>query len=145
LIAASGVRASDRVLVFGYDILGYLDGLARHGTAAATGLYAGQPCHPHEPVDVVWFTCVSDIDAEVTQLTRGLGSPRLVAIELMGQADLVQLRRLLCRLRDKGLSQTSYYKVGYRCIVTAQKPSSVRSTAVAPAVSFIPLHGAAAP
>lgn len=124
LIAASHVRASDRVLVFGYDILDHLVGLARLGVDSAIGVHAGYPYRPHEPVDIVWFTCVSDIDAEVTRLLAGVGSPRVIAVELMAHAEFGPLRRLMWRLRDKGLDHTSYYKAAGRVIVTAWRSSA---------------------
>lgn len=140
LIVASGVKASDRVLVFGYNVLGHLVDLARAGVDAAMGVHAGYPYRPHEPVDVVWFTCVSDVDAEVNRLLGGIGRPRVVAVELLAHADFGLLRRLLRRLRDKGLDQSSYYKVPGRFVLTVRRSSPAKSARIGSACSVIPMY-----
>jgi hypothetical protein len=136
LIAASGVRARDRVLVFGYDVLDHLVGLARSGVKSALGVYGGYRYRPHDPVDVVWFTTVCDIDAEVIRLLGAIGSPRLVAVELMLPSEFGQLRRLLWRLRAIGLTDTSYYKAGARFILTAWR-SAARGQDDAPSTGAV--------
>ena len=132
LIAASGVSPHDRVLVFGYEILDPLAELARRGIRSAIAVHAGHPYRAHEPVDVVWFTRVSAVEDEVTRLLGGIGNPRLVAIELVEPVEFGQLRRLLRRLRAKGLSHTSYYKASGLFIVTAWQPArqALRESAI---------------
>lgn len=126
MIAASGVVPGDRVLVFGYEILADLTALARHGVASAAGVHAGYAYRPHEPVDVVWFSSVNDIEAEVTRLLGGIGAPRLVAIELVEPVEFGRLRRLLRCLRAKGLRETNYYKAAGLFVVTARQVWSHR-------------------
>ena len=138
LIAASGVRPDDRVLVFGYHVLDHLVGLARHGVDCALGIHAGSRYCPREAVDVVWFTAVGDIDSEVIGALRGIGCPRLVAVELVPPSEFGSLRRLIVRLRGIGLANTSYYKANGRFILTAWRPSSRRT--VSAAGSVIPLR-----
>lgn len=128
LIAASGVEAGDRVLVFGYEILDDLTALARHGVASAAGVHAGYAYRPHEAVDVVWFSSVNDIEAEVTRLLGGIGTPRLVAVELVEPVQFGQLRRLLRCLRAKGLRETNYYKAAGLFVVTARQAWPQRKT-----------------
>jgi len=127
LIAASGVVASDRVLVFGYEILSHLACLARRGIRSAAGVHAGYAYRSREPVDIVWFTRVSDIEAEVTRLLGGIGNPRLVAVELMEPVEFGQLRHLVRCLRAKGLRQTDYYKAANLSVVAAWQPSRRRA------------------
>ncbi len=121
LIAASGLTSSDRVLVFGYQVLDHLTGLARRAVASAAGVLGGYPYRPHEPVDVVWFTSVCDIEAEVTRLLGGIGQPRLIAIELIEPVNFGRLRHLLRHLRAKGLANTDYYKAAGLFVVTARR------------------------
>ena len=119
LIGASGVTPGDRVLVFGYELLGHLTRLARHGVASAAGVHGGYPYRPHEPVDIVWFTGVGDIDAEVIRLLGGLGNPRRIVIELFEPVEFGDLRRLLRALEAKGLRHTDYYKAPGLFVITA--------------------------
>jgi hypothetical protein len=127
LIAASGVVSGDRVLVFGYEILDHLTGLARHGVASAAGVHAGYLYRPHEPADVVWFTSVADIEAEVGRLLLGIGNPRLVAIELVEPVAFGALRRLLRALQARGLRHTDYYKAPGLFVVTAWRADRHRT------------------
>ena len=143
LIAASRVGTGDRVLVFGYYVLDHLVGLARHRVDTAMGVHAGYPYRPHEPVDVVWFTCVSDIDAEVTRLLGGLGRPRTVAIELMDGVEFGQLRRAIRRLREMGLAHTSYYKAAGRFIVTAWRATPAGTAAAIGDGAVVPMRAPA--
>lgn len=119
LIAASGVRPGDRVLVFGYNVLDHLVDLARSGIDRAMGVYAGQPYRPREPVDVVWFTRVGDSDAEVVPALGGVAAARLIAVELRDHTEFAAMRRLIVGLRARGFGQTSYYKAAGRFILTA--------------------------
>jgi hypothetical protein len=140
LIAASGVRARDRVLVFGYNFLDHLVGLARSGVKSAQGVHGGYRYRPHDPVDVVWFTTVCDIDDEVVRLLGAIGRPRLVAVELMLPSEFGQLRRLLWRLRAIGLTDTSYYKAGARFILTAWRSAAHGQDESASTGAVIPMH-----
>jgi hypothetical protein len=131
LIAASGVRPADQVLVFGYNVLDHLVALARHGVGSAAGVHAGYRFRPHEGVDVVWFTSVGDIDAEVIELLGAVASARAIAVELMVPSEFGPLRRLLWRLRDGGFTNTSYCRLGSRFVLTAGRSSAREPTEAA--------------
>jgi len=103
LIAATSVSQGDRVVVIGRGAFDHLLGLVRYGCTHAAAFRSLSACRgEEESADVVWFTGVDAIDADIEAIIDQLDTPRAVAIEL-SRADIRgEASSIVGRLRPKG-------------------------------------------
>jgi hypothetical protein len=123
LLAASAVRSDDRVVVAGQRSFDHLLGLVRSGCNSAATVRSHTLRRGEDDADVIWFTGVGSIDAEISASVERLDTPRVVAFELTQDNAKVGLPSVLGRLRAKGLVDQSVVKAGGRTIVVASRPA----------------------
>lgn len=127
LLAATAVRASDRVVVIGQGSFDLLLGLARNGCKSAIALRSTTRCRNEaSAADVIWFTGVEASDADLAAAIDHLETPRIVAIELRREGAKAGLAPILGLLRAKGLADQAISKAGGRTLVVATRPTWLR-------------------
>ena len=127
LLAATAVRSSDRVVVIGQGSFDLLLGLARNGCKSAIALRSTARCRTEAgAADVIWFTGIEVIDADLAAAVDHLESPRIVAIELTRDNAKAGLASILGQLRAKGLADQAISKAGGRTLVVASRPAWLR-------------------
>ncbi|CCG40658.1 hypothetical protein [Magnetospirillum molischianum] len=127
LIAATSVSSGDRVVVIGRGALEHLLGLARFGCKCAGAFRSPSACRgDEESADVVWFTGVDAIDADIEAIIDHLDTPRAVAIEL-NQADIWGgTASIVGRLRAKGFIDHTVAIADGHPLVVAVRPVWLR-------------------
>jgi len=125
LVAASGIVARDRVVVVGHKTLDHLLALVRIGCWNAAAIRPEAAAHLIEAADVVWVTDVAGND-ELETIIHGVAAPRIVAFELPGDGAKGDLRRLLGKLRAKGLVETSIYHAADGSVIVTTRPTWLR-------------------
>ncbi|HXP95584.1 MAG TPA: hypothetical protein VN809_02655 [Telmatospirillum sp.] len=126
LIEASDLRPGETVMVVGRALSDHLVGLAHRGCGSAMGVHPDVSFLRMEDADVVWFTDVADIGAGTTAMLRAIGTPRLVAIELLAADSVDGTAEWLRQLAAMGLVHCAYFQAGDRMIVTAARPQWLR-------------------
>ena len=127
LLAATAVRASDRVVVIGQGSFDLLLGLARNGCKSAIALRSTSRCRSEaRAADVIWFTGIEVIDADLAAAVDHLETPRIVAMELTRDSAKAGLASILGQLRAKGLVDQAVSKAGGRTLVVASRPAWLR-------------------
>lgn len=127
LIAAAPLRATDRVAVIGQGSFDLLLGLAGNGCMSAVAVRSPSRCRNEAgAADVIWFTGIEVIDADLAAAVDHLETPRVVAIELTRDNAKVGLASILGQLRAKGLADQAVVKAGGRTLVAASRPTWLR-------------------
>ena len=127
LLAATAVRTNDRVVVIGQGSFDLLLGLARNGCKSAIALRSTARCRSEaSAADVIWFTGVEAIDADLAAAVDHLETPRIVAIDLTRESAKAGLASILGQLRAKGLADQAVSKAGGRTLVVASRPAWLR-------------------
>ncbi|MFD2232683.1 hypothetical protein [Phaeospirillum tilakii] len=127
LLAATAVRASDRVVVIGPGSFDLLLGLARNGCKSATTLRSPARCRSEvSAADVVCFTGIEAIDADLATAIDHLETPRIVTIQLTRDSAKAGLASILDQLRAKGFADQAITQAGGRTLVVASRPAWLR-------------------
>ena len=127
LLAATPIRAKDRVVVVGQGAFDLLLDLAQDGCTSAVAVRSPSHCRSAASVaDVIWFTGLETIGPDIEIAISHLETPRTVAIELTRDSAKVGLAAILELLRAKGLADQSVGKAGGRTLVVASRPAWLR-------------------
>ena len=126
LIAASRIQPGERVKVVGRDAASHVVGLARSGCSSATGVHPDALFFQREAADVVWLTGIDDVEARMTAALRNIGTPRVVAIELLASSEAARLSPFIRQLITKGLVACATHKTADSLIFVASRPAWLR-------------------
>jgi len=127
LLAATAIRADDRVVVIGPGAFDHLPGLARSGCKRAVALRSASfGRREMGAADVIWFTGVETIGADLHAAIEHLETSRIVVMELARDGAKAGLAPFLGQLRAKGLADQSLVKSGGRTLMVASRPAWLR-------------------
>jgi len=127
LLAATAIRADDRVAVIGPGAFDHLPGLARSGCKRAVALRSASfGRREMGAADVIWFTGVETIGADLHAAIEYLETSRIVVMELARDGAKAGLALFLGQLRAKGLADQTVSKAAGRTLMVASRPAWLR-------------------